>query len=129
MTSSRLWIPRDSLTVQNKSFLRKLSKAANDQKKVQDLLKKATPNQIRALSEVALNILQNNLPNTGKQFVNNLLPFKSILRQLSQRKSSPTKKRDQLLRQNNQKGGLPFLIPLLAPLLGTLVSAGIQAAI
>jgi hypothetical protein len=120
-----LHIPSHSQVLRHRTFIKRLSKAAKDPVKVASLLKKAKPNELKAITEIAINLLKKNYPSTGKNHLKKLLPFKNIIRRLSNVKSP----RKLLLRQNNQSGGLPFMIPLLAPIISALISAGIQAAV
>lgn len=125
--SRRLLIPKDSLTVRRRAFLRNLSQAAYQPSQVARLLRKANPNDLKAIAEIAHNLLHKKFPVQNKEFLRNFTPHKNILRKLANLRTSISKKRDLLLRQN-QTGGIGFLVPLLAPLLGTLISAGVQAA-
>jgi hypothetical protein len=85
---------------------------------------------LKALTEVTHNLLKQNYPNTKKKtYLKKLGPFKNIIRKLANSKTTTKQKRNLLLRQNNQAGGLPFMIPLLAPIISSLISAGIQAVV
>lgn len=120
--SKQILIPKDSLTIKHRLFLKRLSKAAYDPTVLRKLLSQAKPEELKALVEVIVNLLERNYP-TGKGYLKGLYPFRGLLRKLSRSKTSIIKKRHILLRQNQQKGGLAFLVPLLAPLLGTLLSS------
>jgi hypothetical protein len=120
-----LHIPPHSNIIRYRTFLKKVSKVAKNPVKVANLLQKAKPGELKALTEIALNLLKKNYPDTGKEHLNKLIPFKNVIRRLATVK----KPRNLLLRHNNQSGGLPFMIPLLAPIISALISAGIQAAV
>ena len=119
--------PSNSLTWRHHSFLLKLFKASTNQRRVVQILRKATPSQIQALGEVALNLLQRNIPLRSK-FRKQLYPYREVVRRLANAKTAPSEKKKLLLRANSvQSGGvLPFLIPFLAPIAGTLAAAGIE---
>lgn len=141
-----LRIPTKSYTVKNIQFLRKLLRFVKRNKPVElvQLLKKATASEIKAISEVTQNLLQKTHPLTVRhsavrhsaeqeqeqdQQLDPLRPFKHLIRRLACKKTTTTDKRKLLLQTNNQRGGLPFLVPLLAPLIGQLLATGIAAAI
>ena len=119
--------PSNSLTKRHQSFLLKLFRASQNQARAAQILRKATPHQIQALSEVALNLLQHNIPLRSK-FRKQLYPFRQVIRRLANETTAPSQKRKLLLKANAvQTGGvLPFLIPFLAPIAGTLAAAGIE---
>lgn len=119
--------PSNSLTRRHHSFLLKLFRASTNPTRVAQILRKANPNQIQALSEVALNLLQRNIPLRSK-FRKQLYPYREVVRRLANENASPSQKKKLLLRTNSvQTGGvLPFLIPFLAPIAGTLAAAGIE---
>lgn len=125
--ASHLDLPRHSLTSRHQAFLLKLFRASKNPTQVAKLLRKASFSQIQALSEIALNLLQDNIPLQSKIF-KQLLPYRRIVRQLANQRTSPAQKKRLLIRTNSvQTGGvLPFLIPFLAPIAGTLAAAGIE---
>ena len=118
-------LPRNSLTHRHRTFLLKLLQTAQKNSNVSTLLKKATPTQINALSEIALNLLQRNFPVRAND-IKKLYPYRGLVRQLASRKTPPTRKKKLLLRKVQTGGILPFLIPFLAPIAGTLAAAGIE---
>lgn len=122
----RIVIPTHSLVIQRRAFLKKVSQAAYEPKKVTRILQKAHPNDLRALAEIAYNLLHKKFPVQNKAFLQNFVPYKILLRKLGNQKIPLTKKKELLLRQNNQSGGLGFLVPLLAPILGTLISSALN---
>lgn len=129
-------VPTDSNTFKKRLFLLDLRRIAHEvsegKRPVEDLnslLKGASPSELKALCEVTENLLKKRYPKTGKQFLKKLLPFKALIRRLACRKTRISTKRQALVRTNTQSGGLPFLVPLLAPIVGTLISAGIEAAL
>lgn len=124
-----LHIPKRSFVLRQRDFLKKLSKVAKDPLKVTKVLKQSKPSELKALAEITKNLLKKSYPSTGKRYLKKLLPFKGIIRKLANKNTTTNQKRNILLRQNNQAGGLPFLIPLLAPIITSLISAGIQAAV
>ena len=126
-----LHIPQRSRIIKHQSFLKKLYKTVKSTNRpdLAHVLQKASPSEIRAISETSQNLLKRTYPKTDKRFLKRLLPFKSIIRKLANPKTTVPQKRQVLLKQNLQSGGLPFLVPLLAPILGSLISAGIQSTI
>ena len=124
--------PTRSLVVLHRVFLESLVKSANHKQRLKALLGNAQSSQLKALVECCRNILQNNIP-VRKPIIQKLTPFKQLIRKISKSPSNTKKAtavvKRLLLKHNNQTGGLPFLVPLLAPVLGTLLSAGIDAAI
>ena len=75
-------------------FLRSVLKEANRFKR-QELLQNANADQVNAVSELVLNLLKQNIPVTPA-IMNQLRPYKNVLRNLGRRKNS-LKKRRQLL--------------------------------
>lgn len=122
-------LPKNSLAVKHKRFLQKLFRSAKNPRQLSTVLRRAKPQEIRSLGEIAYNLLHRSLPNTSRKLVTTLKPYRSIFRKLGNTKASVPQKRQLLLRQAHQSGGLPFLIPFLAPILGTLVAAGIDQVI
>lgn len=129
-------IPKHSKVIENLNFLRKLHHVAKEieqgKRSPQDLkllLQRASSSEIKALSEISQNLLQKSFPTLTKRLIRTLFPFKTLIRRLASSKTNITQKRKLLLRRKPQKGGFAFLIPLLAPIVGTLISAGIQAAL
>jgi hypothetical protein len=95
----------------NHPFLWKLKKCDEPTRK--KLIEDATPDQIRALSEIAHNIVNGNFT-LSKHKLSQLKVHKHSIRKLSQKTTPHQKKKHLLL----QKGGfLPFLI---APVLSAL---------
>ena len=126
-----LHIPKRSSLIRHREFITNLENVAAEKNLfgVSTLLKNSTPGQLKALVEIAQNLLKRNYPKTEKRFLKKLIPHKGIIRKLASRKIPIKSKRALLLRKSNQSGGLPFLVPLLAPIVTSLISAGIQAAI
>jgi hypothetical protein len=124
-----LHIPSRSQALHHRTFLKKLSAVSKNPVKVANLLRNAKSSELKAITEVSKNLLKKNYPITAKKYLKKLSPFKSIIRNLANKKKTAKQKRDLLLRHNNQSGGLPFMIPLLAPIIGSLISAGISAAV
>jgi hypothetical protein len=124
-------LPLSSATARHRGFLKKLYQAvtADDKGSISKLLQKASVGEIRALAEISQNLLRKTYPETGKKFLSRLRPFKNLLRTLACCQTTDRQKRQILLRENRQTGGLPFIVPLLAPLVGHLLAAGISAAI
>jgi hypothetical protein len=128
-------IPQTSFAFKHRVFLNKLLQAAREVEEgrlqptyLASLIKSARPSELKALCEVSENLLKKRYQ-PKKRFLRVLLPFKKLIRRLACRKTSVSSKKQALLRNNTQVGGLPFLVPLLAPIIGTLISAGIEAAI
>jgi len=69
-----------------RSFLEAVLQEANRKKRL-DLLQHANADQINAISELALNLLKNNIPLTP-EIMATLHPHKEVLRSLSQRRLS-----------------------------------------
>lgn len=126
-----LHIPVSSRVILHRHFLQKLLKAAKKPKALEELLSTATTGELNAVSECCRNILQRNIPKASeKRIIARLFPFKDLIRKVAHSKTSAAVKRRLLLKHTNlQSGGLPLLLPFLAPILGTLVSAGVEAAI
>ena len=82
-------------------FLEAVLQEANRRKR-QDLFQHANADQINAISELALNLLKNNIPLTP-EIMATLRPRKDVLRSLSQRKLSLKKRRDMLLKQRGNR--------------------------
>ena len=120
--------PTRSLVVLHRVFLETLVKSANNKQRLKAVLTNATSSQLKALVECCRNILEKNIP-VRKPIIQKLTPFKQLIRKISNTTKKPATVKRLLLKHNNQTGGLPFLVPLLAPVLGTLISAGIDAAI
>lgn len=99
----------------NLPILKLLSKSKPRQRK--EIIKKASPDVIKTISECSLNVLNGNLRLTPTQ-KRKLKKHKNSLRRLAQRKISTNKRRKII-----QSGGfLPLLLaPLLAPLVGGLI--------
>lgn len=99
----------------NASFLKKLAKLGpSDRDK---LIADATPDQIRALTEIALNITSGNFT-LGETHLSKLATHRHIIRKLAKRTLSHKKKKGILL----QTGGfLPLLLTPILSALGSLV--------
>ena len=103
----------------NQFFLKTLQKC-NDQTR-KKLIESATPDQIRALTEIAMNIVCGNFPIAEHKF-KKLSLHKDSIRKLSKRTLSHKKKKHLLL----QKGGfLPFLISPVLSALGAIAGRAI----
>ena len=76
-------------------FLRSVLKEANRFKR-QELLQHANADQVNAISELVLNLLKQNIPVTPAT-MNQLRPYKSVLRNLGRRKNSFKKRRQWLV--------------------------------
>lgn len=132
----KVLLPTNSRTFKHRLFLQKLHRSAQEvsqgnrpSEDLNRLLREASSTELKALCEVTENLLKKQYPKTGNRFIKKLIPFKTLIRRLACRKIPPTAKRQALIRTNTQTGGLPFLVPLLAPIIGTLISAGIEAAL
>lgn len=132
----RVLMPTRSKAFKERLFLQDLQRIAQEVSEgrrppehLNQLLQEATSSELKALCEVAGNLLRRKHPKTGKRFLKKLLPFKTLIRRLACRKTPLSAKRQSLVRTNTQTGGLPFLVPLLAPIVGTLISAGIEAVL
>lgn len=119
----KLVLPKNSCVIKQRKFLFKLAKTLNSPAKTSVLLKKAKTNELKALKEISRNLLLRNLPLT-RSSIRKLSTHKTLFRKLANSQSPR-----QTLIQQNQKGGLPFLLPLLAPILGGLLSVGLERAI
>ena len=78
-------------------FLQSILKEANRSKR-QELLQYANADQINAVSEMVLNLLQSNIPVTPPVMAQ-LRPHKSVLRELGKRKYSIKRRRALLMSQ------------------------------
>ena len=78
-------------------FLQAVLQQGNRMKR-QDLLQHANSDQINAISELALNLLKNNIP-VPSELMAKLKRHKEVLRSISQRKHSLKKRRNMLLNQ------------------------------
>jgi hypothetical protein len=110
-------------TIRNNSdFLRILATSKDKQKKA--LLKTCSDNNIKAISEIALNTLSGNIKLT-KTKKDRLRRFKSALRTLA-KKTVPLKKKRQII---NQKGGalFPLLIPPVLSLLSSYAARALSS--
>ena len=76
-------------------FLRSVLKEANRFKR-QELLKHANADQVNAVSELVLNLLKQNILVTSAT-MNQLRPYKNVLRNLGRRKHSLKKRRQWLV--------------------------------
>lgn len=91
--------------------------------KRKELLKHSSPDLIRTLCEISLNVLKGNIPLSGTQY-KKLKRQKRILKLLTDKNTSLHRKHQAIV---NQRGG--FLLPLLgvvAPLIGELVGGLIR---
>lgn len=108
-----------SRILKNKDFLQLLCTGNKKLKKT--LIQNGTPDQIKSICEIILNLLRGNIKLTDEE-LDKLKKKKKILRQLS-KKNQSSKKRKILI----QKGGfLQFLIPALISGLATIVSSAIE---
>ena len=78
-------------------FLRSVFKEAN-RFKWEELLQHANADQVNAVSELVLNLLKQNIPVTPAT-MNQLRPYKGVLRNLGRRKNSFKKRRQWLVAQ------------------------------
>ena len=81
-------------------FLKSVLKEANRQKR-QELLQHANADQINAVSELVLNLLKNDIPITPS-VMQQLRPYKQVLRQLGARRQSVKKRRGSLMSQKGR---------------------------
>jgi len=95
--------------------------ATASRKQVEHLLKSASKDQIEALCEIAQNILQQNVSLTPNE-INNLRRNKKTVYMLADRQTPWTVKRGRLVSQQ-QRGGFPPLLALLAPIIGGALGA------
>lgn len=97
--------------------LKSLQKAKPSERKI--LLKKASPDLIKAICECVINILKGTVPLKTFQ-KNKLKTHKIILRNLQNKKININKKKKLLI----QKGGfLPLLLSVLAPIISGVVGS------
>lgn len=127
-TKKKIIFPRQSYTFKRKKFLNSVSQAAYDKEKLKHLIGKSSDQDLKAIVEVVQNFLNKNYPSVSKKYRESFIPHKTIIRKLGDPRTSVKKKRTFLLRRV-QKGGLPFLLPLLSPIIGSLISAGISSAL
>ncbi len=100
-----------------KSFLHFICMSATPSQR-KEVLKLATPDQINAICECALNILRQNVKLSEKNL--NLLrrpSNKKLIYNLASKKLSVSQKKNKLVKQS---GGFPFLA-LLAPIIGSVI--------
>jgi|SRR5665811_31203 len=97
----------------NREFLKRLKDASEEER--QTLIQAATPDQIRILTEISINILAGKFQ-LKKHHLKKLVDHKHIIRKLAKTRLSHKAKKVLL----NQSGGfLPFIItPVLAALGG-----------
>lgn len=91
--------------------------------KRRDILAHGSPDFFRALSEIALNILNGNIPLSPSQY-KKLKKHKKLVRLLTNKKTAIRRKRQTLMKQS---GG--FLLPLLSaaiPILGNILGGIIR---
>ena len=81
-------------------FLRSVLQEANRFKR-QELLQHANADQVNAVSELALNLLKNEIPVTPS-IVAQLRPYKKVLRDLGRRQHSVKKRRQWLITQKGR---------------------------
>jgi len=95
----------------NKDFLKRLKYGSEEERR--NLIQNATPDQIRVITEISMNILSGDFE-LKKRHVRKLVDHKHIIRKLANRRV-PHKIKKVLL---NQSGGfLPFLVtPVLSAL-------------
>jgi hypothetical protein len=104
----------------NEPFLTLLCSASD--KQGNQLLKTASQDQIECLCEIAQNILEQNVPLTNRE-VDNLRNSRKTVYMLADRRLPWTRKRSQLVRHQQQRGGFPPLLALLAPIIGGALGA------
>ena len=78
-------------------FLESIPQESNRFKR-QDLLQHANKDQIKAVSEMVLNLLKNNIP-VKPQTLRTLQRHKKVLREVGKRKNSVKRRRQHLLKQ------------------------------
>ena len=101
----------------NYHFLHLLSSASPQQKKA--IIKSATKNQIHCVCEICKNVLAGNVPVDIKR----LCKYKTIIRQMSNKKVSLKNKRKLLA---NQTGGfLPLILPAVLSVVGGIIGKAI----
>jgi hypothetical protein len=105
-------------SVKRKEYLSLLSKS-KDKKRRKLLVDLADNNEIKAVSEIILNILKGNVPLTRAQR-RKLQKYQKIMRLITQRSTS-SKKRKKLI--NSQSGGF---IGILAPLIGSVLGSVVK---
>ena len=81
-------------------FLRSVLKEANRFKR-QELLQHANADQVNAVSELVLNLLKNDIPVTPP-IMNQLRPYKKVLRDVGRRRRSVKKRRRWLISQKGR---------------------------
>lgn len=112
---NKIKIPKSSLVVKHKDYLNLLSKS-KDKNRRNKLIDAANNNEIRAISECVMNIIEGNV-HISKPQLKQLKQHKKVLRLIAKRCSSTKQKRSAL----KQKGGfLPALLPMALKALGGL---------
>jgi len=105
----------------NKDFLKILMESTEDQR--HHLIQNASPDQIRVLSEISLNILSGNLPLKSRH-IKKLTAHKRMIRKLANSRV-PHKVKKVLI---NQTGGfLPLLVSPVLSALGVVVGKVISS--
>jgi hypothetical protein len=97
----------------HRKFIKKLETANTSQRK--KYISEATPDQIRAICDCALNVCNGNIKLTGKKF-RQLYPHKAAIRRLNQTRGVEGKRR--ILIQ--QGGFLPALAAAAVPIIASL---------
>jgi len=109
----KIKIQKNSLALKHKEFLTLLAKT-KDKKRRNKLIDAGDNNEIRAISECIMNIIQGNVPITKSQ-LKQLKQHKNVLRSLSKKCYSMKRKKIIL----KQKGGfLPALLPMALKAIG-----------
>ena len=109
--------------VRNRDFLNRLHSCKRGQRS--KIIKRATRDNINALSEVAINTLLGNIPLNPAQ-KSHLKRHRSKIRVLAHRHTSVKKKKDLLV----QKGGfLPFLLTPLLSIIGGLAANALSKVV
>ena len=104
------------LVIKNYNFLKNITRTKSN-KKLKNILNKATPSELLTLIDIASNILNSNFKLTHRQKLK-LIPHANFIRNLA-RKKSETSMRKSL----NQIGNGPaVLLPLITPILAEAAS-------
>jgi hypothetical protein len=113
-------IPLYSRVFKNLKFLRQLHTLAQQvhqgsrpEQDLHDYLQQASTSQIKALSEVYQNLMNQA---SSQHLIQKLNPFKTLIRRLASPKINSTQRRQLLLCHTHQRGGFAFLLPLLTPI-------------
>lgn len=122
--------PKTSKVGQSVPFLNVFYRLAkrHDKDQLKKLLANASKSQLQAISECALNILQNSSSYDSSRFLKRLQPHKIILRTLSNKSVPLEDKRKKLLAKVKRTGGV-FPLALLAPFLSSVLGAAVSKVI